>query len=934
MKLDTKVALASLIIIPFLWCIADHFGLLRTIKNEAMNWRFLVRGELELPKDAYGKTVQVVHVDFDAETVPIVGERPWDRNFFADIGTILLHKDYGNAACIGFDFIFSSQSMSRMVPPENVLRSDQAIGNLVMQYPEKTILAGFYSSIHDPLYMKQRSAPPYRVPFSENQKAYTTPSENPYPETPAYPVVNYIDGTHLGRIGMIDFDSLRSFGPIPRVVPAYYEYAGDARSLNILTSRLKAFAVERGINSKLIHSDHPSYLMHLVEVSGNSENIIAHIFKEDKQLKLVDIDHKLLPIEPNTLPASEEINFYHMSIQLVLAYHGLDEDRVVIDENRKELLIKDQQDKILYKAPLLDEQNIKINWFSSWTPPDLSQNQLPPMIGSKINPRCSIKDVLAYYNELIQAENTLLSLGLNLKETYEVQKKKIDTERLESSSALNSIEKALVANPAIKEVVKDQLLLAKQRKQLADEKSNLFLEASEKRKLAREFFSHFDNAIILVGPVDKIFQDLAPTPFEKNPEPKVAVHSNMVKTVFSGLHLKAVSPWIEYCLAYLFSLISIGIYSYRGNGETGLKAFGLILFLLYVILVFYLFSSFHLILPLIVPMGAYLTTSLITFSETAFLEQKQKGRIKKMFGSYVAPELVEQMVENENEPSLGGVDTEITALFSDIQSFSTFSELLTSPQLVDLMNEYLSEMTDILHEERGTLDKYIGDAIVAMYGAPVHYKSHAYQAVKTAIRMQEMQAVLREKWQKEGEKWPQVVSMMQTRIGMNSGIATVGNMGAKDRFNYTMMGDVVNLAARCESGSKSLGAYVMITEDTYRLAKATKDDVLYRFLDKIVVKGRTEPVGMYEVIGHTHDIDQNTRDCLEIYDEAYQAYQNQKFQKAYELFEISSRKEPKNANNTPGFQTNPSRIFMDRCKTMKTQPKIENWDGVYVMTTK
>ena len=161
-----------------------------------------------------------------------------------------------------------------------------------------------------------------------------------------------------------------------------------------------------------------------------------------------------------------------------------------------------------------------------------------------------------------------------------------------------------------------------------------------------------------------------------------------------------------------------------------------------------------------------------------------------------------------------------------------------------------------------------------------------------------MQADLREKWEKEGNKWPKVVPMMQTRIGMNSGLATVGNMGAKDRFNYTMMGDVVNLAARCESGSKSLGSYVMITQDTYQRATETKDDVLYRFLDKIVVKGRIEPVGMYEV-GYKHNADQNTKDCLEIYAEAYQAYQNQKWQKAYELFELSSRKEPHNASNTP-----------------------------------
>ena len=174
------------------------------------------------------------------------------------------------------------------------------------------------------------------------------------------------------------------------------------------------------------------------------------------------------------------------------------------------------------------------------------------------------------------------------------------------------------------------------------------------------------------------------------------------------------------------------------------------------------------------------------------LEQKAKGRIKGMFGSYVSSDLVEQMVESGEEPSLGGEEQQITAYFSDVQSFSAFSELLSPTGLVDLMNEYLTAMTNILQEERGTLDKYIGDAIVAMYGAPIPMSDHAYQGVKTAVRMQMEQVELRKKWKAEGDKWPDIVSKMQTRIGLNTGTATVGNMGALDRFNYTMMGDMVN----------------------------------------------------------------------------------------------------------------------------------------------
>ena len=159
------------------------------------------------------------------------------------------------------------------------------------------------------------------------------------------------------------------------------------------------------------------------------------------------------------------------------------------------------------------------------------------------------------------------------------------------------------------------------------------------------------------------------------------------------------------------------------------------------------------------------------------IEEKAKGRIKGMFGTYVSQELVDQMVDSGDEPSLGGEETQITAFFSDVQSFSSFSELLTPNQLVALMNEYLTAMTDLVQQERGTLDKYIGDAIVAMYGAPIPMDDHAYQSVKTGLLMQERQLDLRKKWADEGDKWPDIVSLMQTRIGFNTGTATVGNMG-------------------------------------------------------------------------------------------------------------------------------------------------------------
>ena len=311
-----------------------------------------------------------------------------------------------------------------------------------------------------------------------------------------------------------------------------------------------------------------------------------------------------------------------------------------------------------------------------------------------------------------------------------------------------------------------------------------------------------------------------------------------------------------------------------------------------------------------------------------------KKLMKEMFGSNVSQELLDQMVESGDMPSLGGEETPITAYFSDVQSFSSFSELLSPTQLVDLMNEYLTAMTNIIQEERGTLDKYIGDAIVAMYGAPIPMEDHAYQSVKTTLLMQACQVELREKWASEGDKWPDIVSKMQTRIGCNTGTCTVGNMGALDRFQYTMMGDMVNLAARCESGAKSYGAYIMITEETKNAALGTKDDIAYRFLDKIIVKGRTQPVAMYEVTGFTADLAQETQDCLDYFQQGIDKYLLQDWDGAKEMFEKSKELEPYKAGITPGVKDNPSTIFAERCLAMKWKPPGDDWDGSWALTKK
>ena len=260
---------------------------------------------------------------------------------------------------------------------------------------------------------------------------------------------------------------------------------------------------------------------------------------------------------------------------------------------------------------------------------------------------------------------------------------------------------------------------------------------------------------------------------------------------------------------------------------------------------FWLFSNHHVWLDMVGPLSTlsigYLGITVYNYIQ----EEKNKNFLKDSFGTYVSPELIDQMYESGEEPSLGGEEGYHTAFFTDIQSFSAFSEKLTASELVALLNQYLTDMTDVLLENNGTLDKYIGDAIVAFYGAPIEVDDHELWACRTAIKMQENLEILRKGWREEGDRWPEIVHNMQNRIGISSGQMVTGNMGSESRMNYTMMGDNVNTAARLESSAKQYGIYIQIADSTYR---PIKDKLVVRDLDNVRVLGKEEPVKVWELI--------------------------------------------------------------------------------------
>ena len=458
----------------------------------------------------------------------------------------------------------------------------------------------------------------------------------------------------------------------------------------------------------------------------------------------------------------------------------------------------------------------------------------------------------------------------------------------------------------------------------------------QQRRLARDFFAQFKDALVLIGSTDTLLQDLAPTPLDAQPVPKVGLHGNLVKTILSGKFLSHTPKWADMVAIIALTIITSGLWIIGGVRGLRSKLTAALVLVAYVWFVLTFFRDYHWILPLAGPLGGAFTTSFAALIWQLIDEEKRSGRIKGMFGTYLAPALVNKMVDSGEDPQLGGVEENITAYFSDIQAFSSFSEKLTPQGLVGLMNEYLTACTDIVQAEGGTLDKYIGDAVVAIYGAPLALPDHGYRACVAALRVHARIAELREKWRHETEKnWPEIVLNLQTRIGLNTGLAVVGNMGSTSRFSYTMMGDNVNLAARMESGAKSWGVYSMCSEATkLECEKHGGDRVIFRPLGKIVVKGRTQAVPIYEIAALRENVTPAALECYRIFAAGLERYYAQDWDGALALFRQSRELEPNQPGKTPGVQSNPSLVYLEIAEHCKHEPPPQGWDGVYVMKEK
>ena len=303
--------------------------------------------------------------------------------------------------------------------------------------------------------------------------------------------------------------------------------------------------------------------------------------------------------------------------------------------------------------------------------------------------------------------------------------------------------------------------------------------------------------------------------------------------------------------------------------------------------------------------------------------EHDKRFLRQAFSTYLSKDIVDDLVNHPEALALGGSEKNVTALFTDIKSFSTLSEKLSAPQLVAVLNEYLTSMSDAILEERGTIDKYIGDAIVSFFGAPVDVPDHAFRACAAAVRMKQIERELNEMRLADGT----LPMPIYTRIGINTGKMVIGNMGTDKKMNYTMMGNHVNIAARLEGVNKAYASWILVSESTWEAANSGEHEgkLVARRLDQVRVMGINKPVQLYNIMGFAKDLSEAEKEAVDVFHEGLDRYLGRDFAGAIALFEKAKGLNP--ADGSP-------QVFIERCKKFLQTPPSPDWSGIMTMSTK
>jgi adenylate cyclase len=423
----------------------------------------------------------------------------------------------------------------------------------------------------------------------------------------------------------------------------------------------------------------------------------------------------------------------------------------------------------------------------------------------------------------------------------------------------------------------------------------------------------FKDKIVLVGASATGIGDLRATPFRSFDFPGTEIHANLVDNILNQQFIvqRGAQALTDVIFIILFG-IPLGIWLAIVQPRWMVSGFALLLPFAGIVYWAFLHGWW---LNFVVPAVFTLipNVSLVALYRVLF-EEQEKRKVRGAFQQYVSPEVIRRLL---NDPELVKPrKTDVTVLFSDIRGFTTISESLDAQELADLLNAYLTEMTRIIFQNRGTLDKYIGDAVMALWGAPFDEANHAERCCLAAANMLARLSELQAEWRAKGKP------RLDIGVGINTGVASVGNMGSSLRYGYTAIGDAVNLASRLEGLNKEYGTRILISESTQRELHTEK--LMLREIDLIRVKGKLQPLTIYEILSPEVVAD-NGSELVELFATAREAYKRHDWVAAIADFEIILRRWPDDG---------PARIFLARCVEYLSEAPAANWDGVYVMKHK
>ncbi|MGJ8693648.1 MAG: CHASE2 domain-containing protein [Thalassotalea sp.] len=424
-----------------------------------------------------------------------------------------------------------------------------------------------------------------------------------------------------------------------------------------------------------------------------------------------------------------------------------------------------------------------------------------------------------------------------------------------------------------------------------------------------------EGAVVFIGTSAVGLADLRATPVELT-YPGVEVHANVLEGILHPEILPRQPDWWEAALALIILMLAlICTFGFPAIGPLALTATVATLMTATTWFNFWLWQQHHISLMLPTSLLLIFLIGIVNLGLGFFIENNQKKMIKGIFDQYVPPAHIDKMLADPNSVNLDGERKEMTVLFSDIRSFTNISETLTASELKSLLNNYFNPITKSIFEHKGTIDKYVGDMVMAFWGAPLNDPKHADNALKAALAMLQITAQLRTEFKAQG------LPEIYVGIGLNTGDMSVGDMGSEYRRAYTVLGDAVNLGARLESLTKFYGVECLVSEMT----KGQCPDHLFRFIDCVQVKGKSKPVKIYQPVDIKGEAitDFNAENCE--YQRAYQSYLSQSWPQALMLFMtlIDNYGEQKIY-----------RIYIERIHDLSKQTLADDWQGVFTHTSK